>query len=74
MTKKEWENCNTCWTCKHRKILAGRIRCGHTIHDGAYKALRNVDIINSPYCPYREKEDWRNGNLKKVKREHKRGL
>lgn len=59
MTKKEWENCNTCWTCKHRKILAGRIHCGHTIHDGTYKVLWNVDIINSPYCPHREKEDWR---------------
>ncbi len=59
MTKKEWENRNTCWTCKHRKILAGRIHCGHTIHDGTYKALWNVDIINSPYCPHREKEDWR---------------
>jgi len=59
MNYKEWENCNTCWTCKHRKILAGRIHCGHTIHDGTYKALWNVDIINSPYCPHREKEDWR---------------
>jgi len=43
----------------HRKILAGHIHCGHTIHDGTYKALWNVDIINSPYCPHREKEDWR---------------
>ncbi len=64
MTKKEWEACNTCWTCKHRQVTNNKvvthrepvthIFCGHEI-----KVLTNRDIINSPDCPHREKEDWR---------------
>jgi len=50
MTKKEWENCNTCWT----KIINGRIFCWH---NGSPKVLINRDIINSPGCKHREKEE-----------------
>lgn len=56
MTKIEWENCNTCWTCKHRKIINGRIFCWH---NGSPKVLISRDIINSPDCKHREKEGWR---------------
>ena len=30
-----------------------------TLQECIYCGHKNVDIINSPYCPHREKEDWR---------------
>lgn len=59
MNKYDWERCNTCWTCKHRKILGNYIHCGHSSHGGTYRRLLNVDIIRSADCEHREKEDWR---------------
>jgi len=75
MTKKEWENCNTCWTCKHRWVTCNkvvshrksfpRIFCGYGADElAAAKILTNRDIINSPDCPNREKEGWRGRNDK----------
>ena len=70
MTKKEWEACNTCWTCKHRtvthnKVVSHRepvthIFCGYGATDLATaKILTNRDIILSPKCERREKEEGR---------------
>ena len=56
MTKQEWQNCNTCWTCKRRKIINGRIFCWY---NNSPTVLTNKDIINSPDCINREKEEWR---------------
>ncbi|AGI38480.1 hypothetical protein Clst_0379 [Thermoclostridium stercorarium subsp. stercorarium DSM 8532] len=68
MTKKEWENCNTCWTCKYRIVRPGGsishrearayIFCGY---GGGMNILTNKDIISSPDCKHREKEEWRGG-------------
>jgi len=56
VTKNEWQNCNTCWTCKYRKIINGRIYCWY---NDSPTVLTNKDIINSPDCINREKEEWR---------------
>lgn len=57
MTKFEWwERCNTCWTCKYRKMIDNRIHCGHSVHGGTYKRLLSVDIIMSVDCEHRVKE------------------
>ena len=54
MTKHEWQSCNTCWTCKHRKIINGRIFCWY---NNSPTVLTSRDIINSPDCINREKEE-----------------
>ena len=64
MTKKEWESCNTCWTCKHRlvtnnKVVSHREPVTHILCGREIKVLTSRDIINSPDCPHREKEEWR---------------
>lgn len=56
MTKKEWGNCNTCWTCKYRKIINGHIFCWY---NNSPTVLTSRDIINSLDCLHREKEEWR---------------
>ena len=56
MTKKEWENCNTCWTCKYRKIINGHIFCWY---NNSPTVRTSRDIINSLDCLHREKEEWR---------------
>ena len=56
MTRKEWEQCNTCWTCTYRSIINGKICCWYNDRP---KVLANKDIINSTGCEYREKEEWR---------------
>lgn len=58
MTKKEWENCNTCWTCAYRIVMhnkvvthqPAKIFCGY---GGEIKTLTSKEIINSPDCPVR---------------------
>ena len=65
MTKREWESCNTCWTCKHRhvtnnKVVTHREPATHIFcwYNDSPKILTSRDIINSPDCQHREKEEW----------------
>ena len=55
MVKKDgnWERCNTCWTCRHRKLIKNYIHCSHPKNK---KKLSGRDIIFSQECPFREKE------------------